>query len=85
MDGHAHFLCLEIALEGSAVGSLHVFVLGEQSVKDPQSGFEVQVDHICRRKQTDRWLMRTDFQEMEAALPHVQQKKPSAAHGHAGS
>lgn len=84
MDGHAHFPCLETALEGSAAGSLHVLVLGEQSVKDPQSGFEVQVHHICRRKQTDSWPKRTDFQELEAALPHVQRKNPSAAHGHTG-
>ena len=30
--------------------SLQVLVLGEQVVKNPQGGFEIQVYHICRRK-----------------------------------
>lgn len=47
------FLAREMVPGGSATLSLHILVLGEQSVKDPQSGFEVQVHHICRRKQRE--------------------------------
>lgn len=35
--------------------SLQVLVLGEQVVKNPQGGFEIQVHHICGRKRRHRW------------------------------
>lgn len=51
VDGYTRFSRLELVPEGSVALSLHVLVLGEQSVKDPQSGLEVQVHHICKKKQ----------------------------------
>lgn len=46
------FSCLAFVPERSVAPSLHVLVLGEQCVKDTQSGLEIQVHHICKKKQT---------------------------------
>lgn len=51
VDGYIHFSCLELVPEGSVALLLHILVLGEQRVKDSQSGLEVQVHHICKKKQ----------------------------------
>lgn len=44
------FSCLKLVPEESAALSLDVLVLGEQCVKDPQSGLEVQVHDVCKKK-----------------------------------
>jgi hypothetical protein len=51
VDGYTHFSGLALVPGGSVAPSLHILVLGEQRVKDPQSGLEVQVHHICKKKQ----------------------------------